>query len=132
MLKLSERAYPKWVQRTDITRRDLRLHWAGEQAFAPTEASQRNRSVPVDPCQTMRNTPARHRARAAVLTMARYRCAHCRGLAIEAVERPGALVGTTAVAELVPVCEQCHCGDAPLADAVADVMARFAPVAKPA
>lgn len=128
MLKLSPRPYPAWTRRTDVSRDDLRMHWAGRQAFAAEQESQATDGA----AHSMRSTPRRQRAEAAVLTLARYRCACCGGAANAVHECPGAPIGTCDINALEPVCPRCASADdaqGPMADAIADVMARFRPVA---
>lgn len=128
MLKLSPRPYPKWVRRTDVSRDDLRMHWAGRQAFA----TDRESGESDDAAHAVRSTPRRQRAEAAVLTIARYRCACCGSVANAVRERPGAPIGACEINALEPVCPSCattNDAQGPMADAIADVMARFRPVA---
>lgn len=150
MLKLSPRPHPEWVRRSRVTRDDLRMHWAGRQAFAdppshseptddggagPKMGSGAGPRETIDVADAIRSTPTRQRAEALVLTMARYRCVCCGGLANAVRERSGAAIGTCDGHALEPVCARCDRAsgsDGPMADAVAEVMARFRPVASSA
>ena len=143
MLKLSPRPdktpLPDWARRPELTREDLRLHWAARQAFASEAGESTERERPTDSITRMRLTPRRQRAEALVLTLARYRCACCGSPANAVRERRGAPVGACDVHDLEPVCPRCESIAAgkpspdpdggPMAGAVADVMSRFRPVA---